>query len=94
MSAALGRTVAIWICGRHPSICHHWAIQRANLKELQALLQSSPAIFQYRTNFTLAEEAFHFVALLLGLDKGMDFVKDSDAVVNESKFYQHKKSTL
>jgi hypothetical protein len=59
------------------SQCFPLAKKKANLKEIKCLSQSSLTLFAQGPHFTLMEEVFHSVAILLGLNKIMDLVKSS-----------------
>ena len=50
----------------------------ADLEKSKPLLQSCLAPLEQCAHLALMEKLFHFTALLLGLDKGMDFVEGPD----------------
>jgi hypothetical protein len=47
----------------------------AHLENLKSMLQSSPAILKQCAHFALTEEGLDFVAILLGFNKCINFMK-------------------
>jgi hypothetical protein len=51
----------------------------AHLKEIKPLLQSRLAFLQQCAHLSLTEKPLDFTTLLVGLNKGMDFMEGSES---------------